>query len=139
MSLRHGLSGPRLVEWRAVQRTVRVKIPLAGLSGWQSAVQEGAKMYARVATFTLPAGTPVGSLLHVHEWLLPLLKKQPGFVSYSALINRKTGKATAVTYWQTEADLSRTTADLVEARTQIFARAGATDVTVEEYEVAYHT
>lgn len=95
-------------------------------------------MYARIITVTLPAGTAKTDLLYVHDRLLAVLKPMTGFVRYYAMIDRKSAKAVAISYWQTEADMNQRSELLEQLRSAYFTEIGALDHSVAEYEVALH-
>ena len=96
-------------------------------------------MFARITTVTLRPGTAATDLLRVHERLVVLLKTMPGFVRYSAMIDRKNAKAVAIEYWQTVVDMHLRTKELSRLRKQVLADLGEIDVSVAEYEVAHRT
>ena len=96
-------------------------------------------MYARVTTLRLPGAASGSDFLHVHERLLVELRKLDGFSRYEALIDRKTGKAMAIVYWETELDMRASDERATLIRLETMAEVGASESTVEEYEVAYHT
>ena len=70
-------------------------------------------VHARVVTGTFQPAKLDEAIKFDHDSLLPAVKKQKGFKGYYALIDRKTGKAMAISLWDTEADM---TASLGPAR-----------------------
>ena len=94
-------------------------------------------MFARVTTVRLPVGTSAARLLRFHEKLLPALKRKPGFCKYMALVNNKSGKAMAIVFWDSEADMHASEAEADRSRAAVLSDLAGEDPTVEEYEIAY--
>jgi len=68
--------------------------------------------------------------------MLDALAKQPGFRGITVGVNRRSGKAVALTLWETEADMRRSEELADEAREQAVATAKPErDPIVDDYEV----
>jgi heme-degrading monooxygenase HmoA len=63
------------------------------------------RMYARVTTFAIVPAKVDEALDVADTSVFPALQQQRGFKGMLKLFDRQTGKAVAVTLWETEADL----------------------------------
>jgi heme-degrading monooxygenase HmoA len=97
-------------------------------------------MHARLSRF---AGLPpekVGETLdEFKEQELPNLEKQSGFRGVTVLVDYSSGKAAAITFWETERDLHNSERAGEQARATAVATAGpAREPVVDRYEVVLH-
>ena len=90
-------------------------------------------MFARVNTVTADPATV--STKRKFYSAVPALRKQKGFKRYLALADRKSGRALAITFWDSEADLRASEATGSQLRAQVAAELKLNIVSVESYEV----
>ena len=62
-------------------------------------------MYARVTSVMVQPGKMDESVQTIQDSVVPVMKQQKGFKGYLLLTDSNTNKATAVTLWETEADM----------------------------------
>jgi heme-degrading monooxygenase HmoA len=93
-------------------------------------------MYGRVLRFK---GDPAKSDEAIKQWteqILPLIKKQKGFVGVSLMANRKTGDGLSVTYWETEQAMKDARAQVRPQADKIIGTTGRRIAEENECEVA---
>ena len=92
-------------------------------------------MFARVNIVTADPAMVDRTIQHAQEQIVPALRKQKGFKRYLALADRKSGRALAITFWDSEADLRASEATGSQLRAQVAAELKLNIVSVESYEV----
>lgn len=96
-------------------------------------------MFARVATVHVSDATTSAEILAVHERLYANLKRLQGFRDYVALVNRQTGEAKAIIFWDTRADMEAQHAMTTALLSRIGVDLNTTPPQVEDYDVAFHS
>jgi heme-degrading monooxygenase HmoA len=94
-------------------------------------------MHARLSRFAgLPPERIDATIEEFRDQQLPELEGQGGFKGVMLLLNRRTGQAAAVTFWETEADLHASERVAASARAAAVASAQpAREPVVDRYEV----
>ena len=98
--------------------------------------QNQATSYARVVRLK---GDPSKINEAVSLWttnILPLVKKQPGFMGATLLGNRKTGDGLSVSYWESEAAMKQARPQVRPEAQKTLANTGGSIVEEDECEVA---
>lgn len=62
-------------------------------------------MYARVTTFYIRIEHIEKAMEIYRDSIIPAARKQKGFISGSAFVDRETGKGLAITIWEKEEDI----------------------------------
>lgn len=96
-------------------------------------------MYARIISLHLPDSASAAEILPIHEHLYAELKKMSGFANYLALVNRGTGEAKAIVFWETKHDMEIHRAETARTCSLLGAALGTSPAFAEEYEIAYHS
>jgi heme-degrading monooxygenase HmoA len=94
-------------------------------------------MYARLSRFAgLPPERIDGTVDEFRDEQLPELEQQQGFKGVLVMLNRGTGQAAAVTFWESEEDLRASERIATRAREAAVETAQpARDAVVDRYEV----
>jgi heme-degrading monooxygenase HmoA len=94
-------------------------------------------MYARVGTAQVAQSGNSGDLARrVKEIVIPVLKQQKGFNKLYILLDRETGKAYSINFWDSEADLKAFVESETQAKLQAKMReAGGAQMTWGTFEV----
>ena len=96
-------------------------------------------MYARTGSSQMKPGMMDEAIGVYRDSVVPTLKKQKGFRGLYWLTDRSTDKYTAVTLWETEADMMATeTSGLLQEVLAKFAGYVAAPPTIQHYEVSVH-
>ena len=94
-------------------------------------------MYARIATTASQPDRLDDAMGRIREQTVPLLQDQKGFRGAYWLLDRETGKAVAISLWETHEDERASIAAIARSRNQALQQAGVPDTTtVEVFEVA---
>lgn len=93
-------------------------------------------MHCRVVRSKLDPNRIEESVKKWEEILLTTIKKQPGFAGHTAIVNRKTGDAITVTYWDSEKALQDSQTKLLPIAQKYMQSVGAELVEQTECEVA---
>jgi heme-degrading monooxygenase HmoA len=91
-------------------------------------------MFARVQTVHEPADR-LDQLTAIARTQLPKARELPGYRGFSYLVDRASGKALVVSYWETEEDLRAVEANTA-MRERTAAEAGTVSPPSEVFEVA---
>lgn len=96
-------------------------------------------MHARVFTLQVIPEKMPEFMQAWHQVILPAAQAQAGWRSAKLLVDRKTGKAVMIGFWETEADEAATRAGSAYAEQQGTALAGLLTAppAIEHYEVAW--
>jgi len=99
--------------------------------------REEGHMHARLSRFAgLDPERIEETTRQFEDEMLDALAQQPGFRGITVGVNRRSGKAVALTLWETEADMRRSAELADEAREQAVATAKPErDPIVDDYEV----
>ena len=94
-------------------------------------------MHARMSRFAgLPAERIEATLQQFGDEGLEALEQQPGFEGISVLVDYRSGKAAAISYWDSERSMRESDKAAAEARAQAVETAGPErDPVVDHYEV----
>jgi heme-degrading monooxygenase HmoA len=96
-------------------------------------------MFARATTFQSTPGTVDGGIRFLVRELAAAVEELPGFLGLIDLVNRQTGQAVTVTFWETE-EARAASAEFARQAASKVAEEGAENVTsVNEYEVGVYT
>ncbi len=93
-------------------------------------------MFARASTLEVPPDQLDQALRNVQEQVLPLLQQQDGFKGFIAYADRQTGKATGVSFWESEQAMQASEEAGNRTRSETAQAGGGTVVGVDRYEVA---
>jgi heme-degrading monooxygenase HmoA len=93
-------------------------------------------MHARVSTYTGPADQYAAGLEKLRDATVPQLGQVDGFRGVLALIDRGSGKALSITFWESEDALRASAEEATQLREQIAAASSEQIIGVENYEVA---
>ena len=94
-------------------------------------------MFARVGTAQAAQSANSDDLARrVKEIVVPVLKQQKGFKKLYTLLDRESGKAYSINFWDSEADLKAFVESETQAKLQAKMReAGGPQMTWENFEV----
>ncbi len=92
-------------------------------------------MHARVTTLQGSPDKMDDATRHLQEQTLPQLRQMEGFEGFVSLGDRQSGKVIGVAFWESEEALRATEQAASSVRSGAAEAAGATVVSVEEYEV----
>jgi heme-degrading monooxygenase HmoA len=98
--------------------------------------QNRGKSYARVVRTTNDPGKIDENIKNWTQGILPVLKKQKGFLGASLTGNRKTGNGLTVTYWESETAMKEARGQVRPEALKILANSGGSIVEDDECEVA---
>ena len=95
-------------------------------------------MYARVATFQFQSGKLDEANQIANESIIPAIRQQAGLKSFFGLLDRTTGKAMLITFFETEADMKAGVSDgfIQQQAAKLAPLLAGTPVT-DFYEVAF--
>jgi heme-degrading monooxygenase HmoA len=101
------------------------------------ALERREQMYARVSRFAgLPPARVDETLQGFENVELPVIERCRGFKGVVVLVNRASGQAAAITYWDSEADLRESEHAAGEAVQAALKRSGPSrEPVVDRYEV----
>src|SRR5690242_7093279 len=75
------------------------------------------------------------AIANFKEKVAPTARKTPGNVGASLLIDRKSGQAIGITYWESAKALAACEQMVIQTRTQAAAQVGSQIVNVERFEI----
>ena len=95
-------------------------------------------MHARITIGTFQTGKLEEAIKIDRDSIVPALKKQKGFKGYYGLIDRKTGKAIAISLWNMEADMmaAEGSGSYRELLAKLMPLGAGRPPTMEHYEVS---
>jgi heme-degrading monooxygenase HmoA len=96
-------------------------------------------MHARVTRVDGQPDKLAEGIEQVKSSVLPALEGSQGFKSFSLLVDRATGTMIGVSYWEDEQAIADSEDAIRGPREQAAQATGASDPTVERYEVAIDT
>jgi heme-degrading monooxygenase HmoA len=95
-------------------------------------------MVAQVVTFAVDEGAMDTLISRYQDVIAPAALARPGFAGMLLLINRESGRALALSLWDTRADLLAWEAGAPQASLASAAQPAAAAVAREEYDVGMH-
>ncbi len=93
-------------------------------------------MFARSSTLEASPDQMDEALRHLREQVLPLLQRQDGFKGFIAFADRQTGRATGVSFWESEQAMQASEEAGDRTRSETAQASDGEVVSVERYEVA---
>ena len=92
-------------------------------------------MFARVSTFEGPPDQIQQGVSHVRERILPAVRNIAGFSGALFLTDSETGRALAITLWESEQAMRDSEEDASRLRSETAEAGGETIASVERYAV----
>jgi heme-degrading monooxygenase HmoA len=95
-------------------------------------------MFARVNTLE---GTPDrvdDGIRDVRERVIPAVEQMQGYRGFLLMVDRSTGKAIGVTFWESEDAMRASEEEAEQVRKPSAAAGGGEVVNVERYEIVHH-
>lgn len=94
-------------------------------------------MFARISTFEGSSEKTAEGIRVARRQFLPAAKLQAGFRGMYLMLDAANGRSLAMTFWETEEDMSRSEGAVRRARMESAEASGETVVSVGRYEVAF--
>ena len=97
-------------------------------------------MHARLTTLEMDPGKLDDAIAGLEQTDIPMFKGLDGFKGFSLMVDRSSGKAIGLSYWESEEAMSASEDAVKDARRRAADAGGASaEPQVERYEVAIDT
>lgn len=93
-------------------------------------------MFARVSTYQGDPGQAEAGIDYARQSIVPRVRQVEGFEGLYYLVDRQSGKALSITFWESEEAMRASEEEANRLRTESAESAGAAVENVERYEVA---
>jgi heme-degrading monooxygenase HmoA len=93
-------------------------------------------MYVRIASVKLPRDRLEQGITTFEQQVVPTARQQAGYAGAALILNRETGEASGVTYWDSLGSLNASEQQTTRRRAEVTGSIGAAVLDVERFEVA---